>query len=144
MQASVVLAPGAESNPFAEMLATLVRQNLDDHPAKRATLLRMVGRVCIVATDVGRSVTLLFNGGRLEVCDGIVGIPDVTVRATSDHVLQMSLVELAGRFGLPDPRGETTRAIAKASADGAIHVHGMLPNLPLVLRLTRLMSVNEP
>lgn len=142
MNPVIELGPGAEDNGFALMLSELIRQNLDDHPHKRRDFLKLSGRVAIVVEDAGVAVTLRFDAGRLTVHDGIVGIPDVTIRADSDEVTQMSLMELLPRVGLPDPRGEATRQILRASREGRIRMYGALPNLPLLLRLTRVMSVN--
>ena len=138
----IELSPSAESNAFAGMLAQLLRQNLDDHPEKQAVFLRLSGRVAIVVEDLDLAVTLAFGGGRLTVHDGIAGIPDVTIRAPSEWVMKMSLVELAPRVGLPDPRGTVTKEVFAASKDGTIRMFGALTSLPLVVRLTRVMSVN--
>ena len=135
------LAPGAENNGFAGMLAQLVRQNLEERPEKKKTLARMTGRIALVVVDLGLSVTLELEAGELTVHDGIVGIPDVTVRADSEWHTKMSLVELEPRFGLPDPRGEVTREVLEASRRGDVKVYGMLGSLGLMLRLTKLLSV---
>ena len=90
MEPAIELAPGAEDHGFAPMLATLLRQNLDDHADKRATALRMRGRVAMVITDLGMSVTLEFVPYAVRVHAGIVGIPDVTVRAPSEYIMKMS------------------------------------------------------
>lgn len=123
------------------MLAQLVRQNLEEKPTKARTLERMYGRVALVVTDLGMSVTLEFEGGSLTVHDGIVGIPDVTVRAESEWHTKMSLVELEPRFGLPDPRGQVAREVFDASRRGDVKIYGMLGSLGLMLRLTKLLSV---
>ena len=141
MEPAIELAPGAEDHGFAPMLATLLRQNLDDHADKRATALRMRGRVAMVITDLGMSVTLEFVPYAVRVHAGIVGIPDVTVRAGSEYIMKMSMLEL-GRFGLPNPRGEVAKELAAAEKAGAITYYGALANIPLMLRLTRVMSVN--
>ena len=77
----------------------------------------------------------------VRVHAGIVGIPDVTVRAGSEHIMKMSMLEL-GRFGLPNPRGEVARELSAAEKAGDIKYYGALANVPLMLRLTRVMSVN--
>lgn len=138
----VELGPGADDNGFALMLAELIRQNLDDHPHKQRDFFKLSGRVAIVVEDAGVAVTLRFDAGRLTVHDGIVGIPDLTIRADSDDVTQMSLMELLPRVGLPDPRGSATKHVLRASREGRIRMYGALPNLPMVLRLTRIMSVS--
>ena len=138
----IELAPGADDNGLCHMVTGLIRQNIDDHAGKREDFERIDGRVAIVADDVGVSLTLHFESGRMTAHDGIVGIPDVTVRADSDDVINLSLVELTPRFGLPNLRGEKMKAVLEASRQGRIHVYGALANIPLMLRLTRLMSVN--
>lgn len=126
---------------MAGMLAQLLRANLDERPEKKRTVARMSGRVALVFEDLAQSVTLLFRRGRVVVDAGIVGIPDVTVRAESELVLALSRMELEPRFGLPDPRGDVTKQVLRATQDGSLKVHGLLPSLPLVARLTRLLSV---
>ncbi len=142
MEPAIHLAPRAEHNGFASMLATLVRQNIDERPEKKQTLLKMRGRVALVVVDLDMTVTLHFEGGRLTVHDGVVGIPDLTIRADSEWHTQMSLVEIHGRTGLPDPRGEVMKSILTASRSGAIEMFGMWRSFPLALRLTQVLSVS--
>lgn len=141
VEPAIQLAPGAEDNGFAVMLAQLIRQNVDDRPEKKRALARMFGRVALVVSDLGLAVTLLFERGRLTIFDGIVGIPDVTVRAPSEWHTRMSLVELEPRLGLPDPRGAVAREVFEASRRGEVKVYGALSSPTLVLRLTQVMSV---
>jgi hypothetical protein len=141
MGPKVELAEGADDNGFALMVSELIRQNVEDHPAKRRDFDRLRGRVALVVSDARVAVTLEFARGGLVVHDGIVGIPDLTIRADSDWITQMSLMEMMPRLGLPDPRGENTRKVFEASSAGEIKMVGALVNLPLVLRLTRVMSV---
>lgn len=137
---AIALDEDAQDNGLALMVAELIRQNIEDRPAKADTLRRMRGRVAIVADDAGVSLTLVFDHGSLRVMNGIVGIPDMTVRANADQVVALSLIEFTG-LGLPDPRGVHLREIVTASRRGDIQVFGALGNLPLAMRLTRLMSV---
>jgi hypothetical protein len=98
--------------------------------------------VAIVAEDAGVALTLAFSFGALAVFDGIEGIPDVTVRASSDDVINMSLIELTEKTRLPDLKGEVTKAIIQASRAGRIKVLGAIWNIPMLIHLTRVMSVN--
>lgn len=141
MESAVHLAPGAENNGYATMVAQLLRQGLDERPEKKPTLARMAGRVALVVTDLGLVVTLVFERGRVTVHDGFAGIPDATVRASSEWHTKMSLVELEPRFGLPDPRQPVAREVFEASRRGEIEVHGIFGALPLVLRMTKILSV---
>jgi hypothetical protein len=148
-QPDVQLAPGAEENGLAIMMANLVRQNLEAKPHKKNDFNALDGSVSIVADDADVALTLRFErGGKLTILDGIVGIPDVTIRGPSDGILALSNMPLATRFGLPIPRPndreaiKTVRAIFGLMREGKLHVYGMAFHLALVMRLTRVMSIN--
>jgi hypothetical protein len=144
----VDLALGAEENGLATMLADLVRQNLQAKPHKKNDFDALDGRVAIVADDADVSLTIVFSLGRATIHDGIVGIPDVTIRGTSDTILALSNMPLSTPLALPfpDPRDktavETVRTVVKAMRSGAFRVYGMAFNMPFLLRLTRVMSIN--
>jgi hypothetical protein len=149
MQPDVQLAPGAEENGLAMMLADLVRQNLDAKPHKKEDFEALRGSVSIVADDADVALTMRFErGGKLTIHDGIVGIPDVTIRGPSEAVLALSNMPLATRLGLPipnprDPEAvKTVRTLMGAMREGKLHVYGMAFHLPLVMRLTKVMSIN--
>jgi hypothetical protein len=139
--ARIELDPAAENNGLAQMVSSLILQNLQESPAKRADFARLRGRVAIVAEDAEVAMTLVFEGNMLTVFDGIVGVPDVTVRASGEDIVQMSLLPLT-RLGLPDLRGEVGRDIMQKSQSGQVRVYGALLHIPLLLRFTRLLSVN--
>jgi hypothetical protein len=62
--------------------------------------------------------------------------------------MALSNMPLATRLGLPIPsRGDheaarSVRTVLGAMRAGKLHVHGMAFHLPLVMKLTRVMSVN--
>lgn len=141
-ESRIEIAAGAENNGLASMLSSLILQNLNDKPSKRDDFAKLRGRVAIVAEDAGVALTLVFEGNMLTLHDGITGVPDITVRANSDDIVQMSLLELTPLFGLPNPRGQTARHIATKSKRGEIRVLGALLHWPLLLRFTRLMSIH--
>ena len=150
--ADVTLAPGAEENGLAIMLADLVRQNLEAKPQKKDDFDALGGSVSIVADDADVALTMRVRAARagsLTIHDGIVGIPDVTIRGPSEAVLALSNMPLATRLGLPlpspgDPEAvKTVRGtLMAAMREGKLHVYGMVFHLPLVMKLTRVMSVN--
>jgi len=149
MEPDIQLAPGAEDNGLAIMLGDLVRQNLEAKPHKKADFAALGGSVSIVADDADVALTLRFEtGGKLTIHDGIVGIPDVTIRGPSDGILALSNMPLFSRFGLPipnpnDPQAmKTFRELFGLMRDGKLHVYGMAFHLPLVMKLTRVMSIN--
>jgi hypothetical protein len=145
---SIELAPGAEENGLAMMLAGLVRQNLEAKPHKRGDFDALDGAVSIVADDADVALTLRFSRGKLEIHDGIVGIPDVTIRGPSDTIMALSNMPLMGKLGLPIPNPRDKEAVAtvkgvfQAMREKKFHIYGMAFHLPLLMRLTRVMSVN--
>jgi hypothetical protein len=157
----IELAPGAENNAFATMLADLVRQNLESKPHKRKDFDALDGTVALVADDADIALTLEFvaatrprgwlrraraTAGRLTLHDGIMGVPDVTVRGTADAIMALSNVPLTRPLGLPFPTDreafEVVRSMVRATRTGELRIFGMLGNLGLLSRLTRVMSVN--
>lgn len=149
MYVDVTLAPGAEENGLAMMLRDLVQQNLEAKPHKKGDFAALAGSVSIVADDADVALTMRFErGGKCIIHDGIVGIPDVTIRGPSEAVLALSNMPLATRLGLPipDPRDreavKTVRTVMGAMREGKLHVYGMAFHLPLVMRLTKVMSIN--
>lgn len=149
MQPDVQLAPGAEENGLAMMLRDLVTQNLEAKPHKMGDFESLDGSVSIVADDADVALTMRFRaGGSLTIHDGIVGVPDVTIRGPSDAVLALSNMPLATRLGLPIPNPrdreavKTVRMVVGAMRDGKLHVYGMAFHLALVMRLTKVMSIN--
>lgn len=148
MQPHIELAPGADENGLANMLSGLVRQNLEAKPHKQADFAALAGRVAIVAYDIDVAITMHFERGKLTIYDGIVGIPQVTIRGPSDAILALSNMPLATPLGLPipDPRDreavKTVRTVFGATASGQLHVHGMALHAPMVMKLTRVMSIH--
>ncbi|MEO8875735.1 MAG: SCP2 sterol-binding domain-containing protein [Polyangiaceae bacterium] len=148
MSSHVTLAPGADANGLAVMMSELIPQNLEAKPHKKRDFAAISGSVSIVAEDAEVALTLRFKHGELVIYDGIFGIPDVTIRGPSDAILAMSNMPLTRRFGLPfasrkDKAGrETLAEVQKAMKSGALQAYGMMFHLPMMLHLTRVMSVN--
>ena len=156
----VTLAASAEESGLAIMLGDLVRQNLEAKPKKKVDFAALDGRVAIVADDADVSLTLVFEkrgpagdsssmpAPTLTIHDGIEGIPDVTIRGPSEAILALSNMPLATPMGLPlsspgDGDGlKTVRELARLMREGKLHFYGMLLHMPLVMKLTRVMSVN--
>lgn len=138
--AAIELAPGAGDNGLAIMMATMMSQNLEDHPERLAIFERLGGRVAIIAEDAGVAMTMHFAHGRVVVHDGIVGIPDLTVRGGFETIADLSRME-AGRFGLPDPWGEVNRSMLAALREGRLRIHGLPAGLPLLARLGAVLAI---
>jgi hypothetical protein len=147
---SISLAPGAENNAFAAMLADLVRQNLESKPHKTKdfdALARGRGAtIALVADDAEVALTLEFRNGKLVLHDGIKGVPDVAVRGSADSIMALSNVPLTRPLALPIPTDRSSLdvlvAMVKATRSGELQVLGMLGNFGVLSRLTRVMSVN--
>jgi hypothetical protein len=145
---SIQLSPGAEDNGLASMLADLVRQNLEAKPHKVRDFEALDGTVAIIAEDADVCLTLRFQKGFLTIYDGVVGIPDVAIRGTSDMIMAMSNMPLTRPLGLPlpDPRDKDQVAVSQsvltAMRKGELEMYGAVLHPGLVMRLTRVMSVN--
>lgn len=138
--AAIELAPGAGDNGLATMLATLMAENLQAHPERARTLARLAGRVAIVAEDADVALTLEFRRGRVVLHDGIVGIPDLTIRGGAEQIGDMSRMESLGP--LPDPRGEVNRAMWRALRERKLRVFGLPRALPLLLGMGDVLAVH--
>jgi hypothetical protein len=138
---SIRIDPAAQEAGFAPLLADLMQQNVEQHPARRADFDRLRGTIAIEAADIEVALTMEFLGGALVVHDGIQGRPDVVISTDSFTVLELSNAKL--RFGLPDPSDSSGRAVLRKMRTGELKVSG--PGLvlkPLLLgRFGRLLSV---
>jgi hypothetical protein len=142
----ISLAPGAEDNAFATMLADLVRQNLESKPHKKKDFRALEGTIALVADDADVALTLEFHHGKLVLHDGIKGVPDVAVRGSADAIMALSNVPLTRPLALPIPTDrsslEVLRSMVRATRTGELRILGMLGNMGLLSKLTRVMSVN--
>lgn len=138
------VAPQAADNPLARQLASLVRDNLDRLPRKRRDFDALRGSIAIVADDTRDAVTLRFDHGRLTVHDGIVGVPDVTIRGAEARILRLGSLRVSQRTGLlafDRPSFEEARALASSLRSGELRVYGLGLRLPTVVRLLRVLSL---
>ncbi|MBN8615300.1 MAG: hypothetical protein J0L92_32190 [Deltaproteobacteria bacterium] len=135
----VELDPGAEDNGLANMLATMMRQNVEDHPERVDIAKKMRGRMAIFAEDAEVSISIDFEGERVLFRDGIVGVPDLTIRGGFEQIGDLSRMEQVG--AVPDPRGPVNRALFAAMREGKLRVHGLPRALPLLLGFGDVMHV---
>jgi hypothetical protein len=149
MQPDVQLAPGADSNGLCQMLSDLVRQNLQAKPHKLQDFNALNGIVASVADDADVALTLRFErGGKLTLHDGIVSIPDLTIRAPCEVIIALSNMPMATPLGLPIPSPRDREAVGAvrtvwtALRAGTLHIYGVALHLPLLLKLGRVLSVN--
>jgi len=138
---AVELASEAQDNGLAIMMVTMMNQNLADHPERLDILARLRGRISILAEDANVTLTMHFSNRRAVIYDGIVGIPDVTLRGEFEVIANLARME-KGHFGLPDPKGEVNRSLIRAFREGRLKIYGILRGLPLLARLGALLAVD--
>jgi len=139
MTVAIELDSGADDNGLANMLCTMMRQNVEDHPERSGVLTKLRGRMAIFAEDAEVSISIDFEGDRVVFRDGIVGIPDLTIRGGFEQIGDLSRMEQVG--ALPDPRGEVNQSLFRAMRRGDLRVHGLPRALPLLLGFGDVMHV---
>jgi hypothetical protein len=130
--------PDPEPDGLATMLGGLIEANLAAHPDREA-LLRKRATFAIVAPDVDVAVSIRLYRGTVTVRNGVIGRPDVTIRASSDDLMGLSSVPL--RWGLPDLRTKEGREINRKLLKGKLKVKGLLAHPGKLAQLNKLMSV---
>ena len=130
--------PDPEPNGLATMLGGLIEANLTAHP-ERAALLQKRATFAIVAPDVDVAVSIRLYRGTVTVRNGVIGRPDVTIRADSNDLMGISSVPL--RWGLPDIRTKEGREVNRKLMKGQLKVKGMLAHPGKLAQLNKLMSV---
>lgn len=91
---------------------------------------RMRGTVAFVAQDVGTSITLRFDFGRLTLHDGIVGVPDVTFLGAEADIEELGNARVLPVVPVPLP--------------GRLRVYGLALHPRLVSRVVRLLAPGPP
>ncbi|MFO0712247.1 MAG: hypothetical protein U0353_20520 [Sandaracinus sp.] len=139
MDLAIELHDGAADNGLANMLSTMMRQNVEDHPERGAMVRKLRGRMAIFAEDAEVAISIDFDGDRVLFRDGIVGVPDLTIRGGFEQIGDLSRMEQVG--ALPDPRGPVNRALFGAMREGKLRVFGLPRALPLLLGFGDVMHV---
>jgi hypothetical protein len=138
------VAPGAEGQPLARHLAELVRGNVSRDSAKRAEFERLRGAIAMVTDDGTTALTLRFDFGRLVVHGGVVGVPDVTVRGTTQALESLGdqplrglgrIALLAFRGGRRSPEGS-----GGGLRQGELQIYGFVTHPRLVRGLFAVLS----
>jgi len=129
-----------EPSAFAEMLGGLIEANVLGRPEKRKDFDSLVARVGIWVTDIDEGVTLVFDAGRLTVYNGLEPRRTITIRADADTVMGLSNLRI-GPLGLPVYYDSMGRRIALKLVRGQLKIEGLLANIALLNRVTRIFSV---
>ena len=130
----------AEENGLGNMVAELLRANVESSAYKKKVFSRMKGSVGLVATDAEVKVTLVFDRGRCVVYDGVREGTGVSVSADSDSIIELSNLRLVG--GLPWYFDKAGRAVASKAFRRAIRIRGLLRHPVTLTRLGIVLSVN--
>jgi hypothetical protein len=134
----VVTVDGAEPSGLATMLATLIEQNVERDPARRA-LLDRAGVVSIEATDAEVAVTLRLGGGHVVVADGVD--PAASVRIRTDSTRLLALASAPRRWGMPDVFRSEGRGVVLDLLRGDLRIRGLVSHQRLIARVTGLLAV---
>jgi hypothetical protein len=138
------LAPGAEHDPLASRFAEIVRDNLKNAWQERE-FLRLRGSAVIFADDAGTALTLRFDFGRLTIHEGVVGIPDVTIRGGIADIEALTRLPVNGVSRLPSALGDRDARAAVTSVAAALRrrslkIYGLMFHPRFVVRLLRVLS----
>ncbi|RME22972.1 MAG: hypothetical protein D6806_12065 [Deltaproteobacteria bacterium] len=135
----ITLAEDARDNAFAEMLAGLLGQNIEQKPEKAEILRRMRGVVSIAAGDAGVRAFLAFDGRGCTIGSGGPAEPKLSIRADSEKILGLATLKFLGP--VPAPFEQATVQLLKDVLASRIKIEGMLRHPLMLLRLARLFSV---
>lgn len=133
-----VVAVG-ELEGLAEMMAALIRGNVEARPELAGLVKGTRGDVSITARDVGATVGISFKNGRVEVSNALPGKADVAIEADADGLMAFSTVPL--KFGMPDVMTPEGRDLAKQVLKRHVVVRGMVRHPRLLRHLQKIMTV---
>jgi hypothetical protein len=129
-----------EPSAFASMLGGLIEANVESRPEKQHDFQSLVAKVGIWVTDINEGVTLDFQGGTLNVHNGLKPRRTITIRTDADTVMNLSNLKI-GLLGLPVYYDGVGRAVAWKLLQGKLRIDGLLPNLATLNTVTRIFSV---
>lgn len=144
VQYHVSLYDGDNANGVANIVATLLTQNLENFTARVKIARRMARPVTIYSSDTESACTIVFGSDVAVVYNDVVGRPSVTVMATVNQILDLSQLKVIGRGLLPvgffTKRGLSVLA---AILTHRLIVKGLLLHTVASLRTIALLSVVE-
>jgi hypothetical protein len=146
----VTLDAQAADNGLALMLQGLLAESIAADSGKRRAFEAMTSTLAIVAPDAEVTVTLVFDGGRCTIYDGMRHEPALVITADSGKIPELSLLKI--RYGLPWLLDENGQSFVRSLLKREIRIDGLMkmPPTPLktaraaldLVRLTRILSVN--
>jgi hypothetical protein len=136
----VEYAEGEDATALGQMLGGLIEANVESSAERRRDFDDLRARVGVFVTDIEEGVTLEFQGGHLVVRGGLEPGRDVTIRADSDTVMQLSSIKV-GFAGMPNYLDSTGRGVLTRMLSGSLRIEGLFGNLTVLNQVTRLFSV---
>lgn len=127
-----------DAPPLGQMIADLVKSNIDKEPSRTRLVHGVAGRININATDVESVIGMLFTGTNLRIGVALPA-PDLEVVCDAQTLMELASVKL--RFGRPDPLTPEGRAILAKMMRKDLVVHGMMAHPKLLTRLQKLFTV---
>jgi hypothetical protein len=137
----VEYAEGAEESAFAQMLGGLIEANVSGSVDKRRDFDALRARVGVHVSDLGESVTLEFENGRLVVYEGLEPERDLTIHADAETVMQLSSLRV-GFARIPIYFDAVGRDLVGRILRGRLRIDGVPGNLTTLNRVTRIFSVH--
>lgn len=140
----ITIAAGSEENSLAVLIAELIRQNVERHPARKAHLVRLVLAATICATDLETRVTLVFNGHRGLVLHGESPVaPHVTIVADSESILDLARLSIHGPTGFPVLWDALGFSVVRRVLRKRVQIRPMGRHLGKLTRLLAILSVSS-
>jgi hypothetical protein len=136
---SIIVDDSATDNGLAQMLADLLRQNLEQNPKKIRYFNKLGLSVAITAPDAEVQLTIFFNRGNCTIYDGVTGKPHLHIITDSANIMSLSAAPV--RLGLPDPFESAGRDLIKKIFTGELKIRGMFRHPLAVTCLTNVFSV---
>ncbi|ROZ88009.1 hypothetical protein [Gordonia sp. OPL2] len=135
---------GDSANGVANVVATLLMQNLSSYPHRVKTARAMSRPVTIYSTDTESACTVVFGADEAVVYNDVVGKPSVTVMASVEQILEVSQLKM--KWGGLLPVGFFTKrglGVLKEILTHRLVVKGLLSHTIASLRTISLLSVAD-
>lgn len=135
----VTIAPGAEENGMAVMLAEMIKTNLNDKPERLKDFNKLNGTIWISAEDAEVDMTMDFNRGSLTARDGKVGKPMLAIATDAETLMDLANINI--KLGMPYYFDETGRMVIKKLLKRELKIKGMFAHTMALTHMTKIMSV---
>jgi hypothetical protein len=135
----IIILPEARELGLPVMLADLIRQNIEKRPDKIKPFESIEAKVLIEIPDIQTSAGLEFHRGKLTLSKDLSGKPDLHILTDSTTLLDLSLLKI--KLGLPYFFDKNGFKILKKILNGEIVIKGLFKNFPVLINLTKIISI---